>query len=487
MLCLLAACLLHVAGMAQALPFAWRSDPLFARFEQQFIAARGVPVSEVEAQFDQAVGEIAGLMRALNRRDEGGRAGALVRLKELQFQMAFLAASHEVLLMRLQREVVRIRTGVMHAASGWHLDNDQLHDALYQVIYGGRAAVEEAWVQNRQQSLPALLPLMDAASATPSAMVEGVRIHSGDIVLSRAGSPVSALISRGNDYPGNFSHAALVYVDAETHVPTLIEALIEKGVAVTPIDQFFADKKQRMLLLRMRPDHPLLQKDPLLPHMAAAALFARVKAAHIDYDFAMNWHEERRFFCSEVPYYAYLHAGLHLWPFRTTMTLPGLRAWLGGMGVAHFTTLAPSDLEYDPDLIPVVEWRDSAVLMADRLDNVIMDALLTEAEHGLRLGYPFYKLPLAGLVKLVSPIQSLTGMTPTIPKGMSPETALHADTLVHVVYPVLRRALKQRTQSFLTANGYQPPYWRLLDMAEAVVREKKKALSPSLVEQATGR
>lgn len=61
-------------------------------------------------------------------------------------------------------------------------------------------------------------------------------------MLSRGGAPTSALISRGSDYPGNFSHVALVYVDPKTKVASIIEAHIEVGVAIASLEEYMNDK-----------------------------------------------------------------------------------------------------------------------------------------------------------------------------------------------------------------------------------------------------
>jgi len=150
------------------------------------------------------------------------------------------------------------------------------------------------------------------------------------------------------------------------------------------------------------------------------------------------------------------------------------------MGVTHFTTLAPSDLEYDPQLIPVVEWRDRETLKDDRLDNAIMDSLLERADHGLRLRYLAYKLPLAGMVKLLSHVQTIAGLQPTIPNGMAIAAALRISALVDEIYPTLRSGLADRARAFLIANGYEPPYWTLLNMARDTLKNQESSLSEYL-------
>ena len=88
----------------------------------------------------------------------------------------------------------------------------------------------------------------------------GIKVHSGDLLTSRGGAEVSALISR-NDFPGNFSHVALIYVEEETNRAYLIEAHIE-GVAVASAEEYVNGGKQRFMVLRPRANLPELVQDP---------------------------------------------------------------------------------------------------------------------------------------------------------------------------------------------------------------------------------
>jgi hypothetical protein len=355
-----------------------------------------------------------------------------------------------------------------------------VHESIYRVVYGGRTAIEEALVQNLAPTLPAVLSLEDVPSSTPYTVVRGIRVHSGDIVLSRGGAPTSALIARGNDFPGNFSHAALVHVDSETRVPTVIESLIEKGAVLTTLEDYLNYKSHRLLLLRLRSEDPVLKRDPLAPHRAASTMLSRVRQNHIPYDFAMDWEDPTGFFCSEVPYHAYRSAGIELWVYQSRISTPGLVHWLSSMGVRHFTTIVPSDLEYDPRLATVAEWRNIETLRQDRFDDVTLDALIEAAEQGDRLGYAWYKLPVAKLFKTWSMLQMFLGFEPIIPEGMSASTALRVDSLVKKVHPVLRKEIQQAAGRFKESNGHEPPYWTLMDLARKVLSDLRHDLSPAL-------
>src|SRR5207247_2437343 len=177
--------------------------------------------------------------------------------------------------------------------------SDGARAGLYRSLYGFRGAVEEAMLQHPESSLP-LVEGRREPSATPATNVHGVEVHSGDILVSRGGYPTSALIARGNDYPGNFSHVGLVHVDGVSHAASVIEAHIERGVAVSTADEYLRDKKLRIMVLRLRADLAPLIADPLLPHRAASLALERARSGHIRYDFDMDYTDPSPLFCSEV-------------------------------------------------------------------------------------------------------------------------------------------------------------------------------------------
>ena len=362
----------------------------------------------------------------------------------------------------------RIRQGIKQQSQEWDVTASDVRSRLYRSLYGMRAAVEEVMLHH-PQGLPSLLIGRDEPSATPSTMVQGVEVHSGDILISRGGYPTSALIARGNDYPGNFSHIALVHVDSAGRAST-IEAHIERGVAIATAEEYLADKKLRIMVLRLRRDHPALATDSMLPHTAATRAIERARRERIPYDFAMNYRDPAQLFCSEVASAAYNEVNLKLWMGISTISNPGLRRWLASFGVENFETQEPSDLEYDPQMVVVAEWRDPGTLFADHIDNAVIDAMLEGAERGDRLDYPWYQLPLVRLAKGYSLVMGRFGRIGPVPAGMSATAALR-----NKVFSARQRRLagevRVTADSLANAQGYPPPYWRLLDLARARVTE----------------
>jgi len=487
-----------LADAGPSTPFRWDSAELMVALEAGFLGARetslGVARDQADALDRSALLLLAQIASSEGASPEGTPPGdtpfvdtppedapldGLAILAEQQFAYALLGAAHPSLLPRAEAFILRARVTVMRAATEWP-SRRETHDALYRVLFGGRLALEEALVQAGPDALPALVQIEQVSSETPFVEVEGVRVHSGDILLSRGGAPTSALIARGSDFANTFSHAALVHIDPDTGVGTVIESLIETGSVLSTVEEYLESKLHRILVLRARPDHPTLVAAPLLPHRAASLMLERLAEDPVPYDFSMAWADPAAMFCSEVVYHAFAQEGLELWSIRSAMSAPGLVRWLGAMGVREFRTLVPSDLEYDTRLRAVAEWRDVTAIMDYRLDNAITDALLEQADRGMDLGYPWFALPVARLAKGFSVGQALLGRQPVIPTGMSADAALRIAALVTVVSPTLKQALLERDARFLEGNGYHAPYWTLVDFARAAVLELEAELAPAL-------
>ncbi len=467
----------EVTGPAVATPFRWDRDEVFSQLESRFRSDRMLPDEVLAANVAGFVEHGRTLLAAVAASDTLPTA-TLATLERYQFHVAAWGAVRAELLEQAEAFITETRVTVMRAAARWPADRAS-HEALYRVVFGGRIAMEEALVQTGPV-LPALVEIEAIPSATPSIEVEGVRVHSGDILLSRGGAPTSALIARGSDFANTFSHAALAHVDPETGVGTVVESLIETGTVLTTVEEYLARKSHRILVLRLRPDLPELVADPMLPHRAATAMIERLSADPAPYDFAMAWEDPTRLFCSEVIYHAYAGEGIDLWSHRSAMSAPGLVRWLGAMGVRQFETLVPSDLEYDARLRAVIEWRDLDALTGYRLDNAITDVLLGEADGGAELSYPWYARPPARMLKAVSVVSGGLGASPMVPAGMSPDAALRVRALVSEVNPALRIALTRRAEAFERENGYPPPYWALVDLARAALEELRSELRPAL-------
>jgi hypothetical protein len=187
---------------------------------------------------------------------------------------------------------------------------------------------------------------------------------------------------------------------------------------------------------------------------------------HIPYDFAMDYANPNEQFCSEVASAAYSPLKVKLWMGLSQLSAPGLTRWLSALGVRHFETQEPADLEYDPQLRVVAEWRDPETLFKDHVDNAVIDVLLEGAERGDRLNYNMWKLPPARLAKGWSWLKNRFGKVGVIPEGMSATTALRVDALTKM-HTAIYSLVIESADKFKKERGYVPPYWELVRMSRA--------------------
>ncbi len=457
-------------GAGQA-PFLWDRDDLWTSLETRFSQARAAGCESLQAEIDAHLDTL--LARIEDLGSPAPSAGD-PRLSELEAQLFDLAPLVGACTERVPDFVAlttRLRAAVKDASRHWDLAQRMSRDRLYRLLYGSRAAVEEVLLQRPLEgSMPTVTLGTDEPSATPSAEHYGVRVHSGDILVSRGGAPTSALIARGNDYPGNFSHIALLHIDETSGEATIVEAHIEVGVVLSSLDDYLGDTKLRVMVLRPRADLPALAADPMLPHRAASTALEEVRKRRIAYDFAMDYKDPEKQFCSEVASSFYGVLGIDLWQGLTSMSSRGVTGWLSALGVRHFETHGPSDLEYDPKLRVVAEWRDPDTLFKDHVDNAVVDVLLEGAEGGEELEYSWSMLPAARLTKAYSVALNLVGRAGPVPQGMSATIALRVRWLGQ-----RHAAVKERTLAlvgdFAAREGYTAPYWELVALARRAKAE----------------
>jgi hypothetical protein len=438
-------------------PFAWANDAMWDALEDRYADASATCPSASEHA--RVLGEVERL--AIDQPGPEDPRWQTAEQGVFTLAVGYARCPDRVEeLVELRR---RLRIAAKDASVRWP-DDVASRRRLYRTLYGPRAAAEEVFLQLPPGSGSSLSLGREVPSQTPSTTVEGVEIHSGDLLLSRGGAPTSAFIARGNDYPGNFSHVALVHVDETSGEASVIESHIERGVVVATPAQYLADKKLRILVLRMRPDHPALVADPMLPHAAASAAKSETLARHIPYDFAMDFADPEKQFCSEVASHAYGEQGVTLWSRLTAFSSPGLARWMAGFGVRKLETHGPSDLEYDPALQVVAEWHDPDILFDDHVDNAVIDALLERADEGLELDHDALLLPLARLAKAYSVIVEAFGGEGPVPEGMSATVALRAQWL-EGTHAAIKAEVLEAAEAFERERGYRPPYWELVRMA----------------------
>ncbi len=448
--------------------FLWNSDSTWQQLEKEFQRASVADTTILDSAFEKMILKSMPLLQQINT---GPIAAADKRWDQLLhhfFKMAPIVAVRQTNINVYTQWYRALRQGVKEQSQSWDLAEESQRNRLYALLYGMRAAYEEVLLQMPSAHFTETQWVSEVPSATPVANILGIPVHSGDLLVSRGGAAVSAFIARGNDHPGNFSHVALLYVlDQKAY---LLEAHIEKGVAVSTVEEYIRDKKLRFMVLRPTADLPEIIKDPLLPHKAAKWMHKTMQQQHIPYDFTMNANDSKAMFCSEVASAAYRNKGISLWSTVSTISSTGVVNWLNDFGVQYFVTQMPADLEYDPQLSVVAEWRDANTLLADHIDNAVMDAWWEKANAGMPIRYNPFMLPVARLIKGWSLLQNLFGKAGKIPEGMSATQALK-NLRFEEMHREVKLKLTEEAQIFKREKGYTLPYWQLFHFAEMAVED----------------
>ncbi len=454
-------------------PFAWNQDEYWKALEDTYRTLKQGGCTSAVPTLATKVESAKKILRRIEEIRHSPDDPIFRKLEGMVFEMGPVVSACNKQVMDYIRLIADMRTVIKKRSEDWDMNSTTARDTLYRLLYGSRAAAEEVILQTPAGTVPKIVPGKDEPSQTPWADIRGARIHSGDILVSRGGAPTSALISRGSDYPGNFSHIAFVFVDPDTRTARIIEAHIERGVVVSTVEQYLEDKKLRVMLLRLRADLPQLMKDPMIPHKAALLAYNNATKKHIPYDFEMNYHEHSKLFCSEVASAAYEPFGIKLWMGISHLSSPGLQKWLSDFGVRYFETQEPSDLEYDPQLTVVGEWRDLETLKKDHYDNAVTEVMLEGAEKGDELAYQWYLLPVVRLAKTYSVVLNLMGKVGPVPEGMSSTAALR-NVWYSKRHDTIAAQLATKAAIFQREKGYEPPYWELVNMARSAKQEVEK-------------
>ena len=182
-------------------------------------------------------------------------------------------------------------------------------------------------------------------------------LKSGDIILSRGNAFTSAAIASLGEFDTQFSHMSIVYRDKNNKLWT-VEAHIEVGSFVRPLEDHIADKNARTMIFRY--------EDEQTAHRAADFIFKKVKKAsdttgNILYDFGFNQEDADQLFCSEVISHAYdvASGGSIQIPLFRSELMNRKPEFVKMLGITASASFVPADIEVDPRFKLLAEWRDS--------------------------------------------------------------------------------------------------------------------------------
>lgn len=200
-------------------------------------------------------------------------------------------------------------------------------------------------------------------------------LRAGDVLVTRGDALSSAGIAHMGRIDSQFSHNAMLHADDEGRLWT-VEAYLERGALVQPLDDFLAHHLGRIVVVRY--------EDPALAAKGASLAYARIASgAPIDYDAKFDGSNADELFCSEVTPWALALAGgpTNVPLFPTVFPHDENPALFAAMGVAVDLIAAPADLLYDGRFDLIGEWRNVARLDALRRQDAVVESLFTWMER----------------------------------------------------------------------------------------------------------
>lgn len=296
--------------------------------------------------------------------------------------------------------------------------------------------------------------------------LNGVTVCQGDVLLSKGGAGSSNFIAKITDYPGNFSHAAIVYVDAATKGVYLPESFIEDGVKLrSPKDEYENSSKAKLFIYRSKSSVTIGQAiqgvdqfvSMMIDRIGSNSYQDLAVKAALPYDFSMNGSDPSALACTEVVLQSYMMGGAtQTNPYPQELWSTANSSGQGSL-VTDFLKIAPqfpapSDLELNPryDLISLSFNLNK--LGIDRQMIAMIDILIEKVEESdakikklseylKDYDRPYSKEELIEkIVRLDRALgsnfaTSINDQIPTIPSGMKLSQVLFFGILDHYLVP----------------------------------------------------
>jgi hypothetical protein len=290
-----------------------------------------------------------------------------------------------------------------------------------------------------------------------------IRFEVGDVVVLRNSKVNSAMIARLGDEEGDYSHLGLVTKDS-TGRKYVVEALVEKGTIITPLDKFLAEKSEgRAMLLRYR-DRALAARAGRAMLWRAALALAR--GAAIPYNYRFDDRVQSQLYCAQVLEYAYdlaSHGRVRPPRYRTSLHRLAGTPFLRQLGVYVPEVISPSDVELDARFDTVAEWSNIATIRGVRMDNVSLTALYNWFAHG----YAFLPNPMTETLAHMGVALIRTGLVSSFTQRHVPEQTLVVLMKTHtVITDYLKQVLTAADRQHRLDYGHSLTFRELLVVLE---------------------
>ena len=289
-----------------------------------------------------------------------------------------------------------------------------------------------------------------------------LQFKSGDILMIRSSSYISAVIARMGDEDGQFSHAAMIYVDREGEV-YVMESLIEEGTVISPFDEWRKKNHHaRAVLFRYHDE----REGRSVAERLHRYIELRLKSGEgIPYDFHMNDKNSSEIYCAELIEFAFRHAQVETIPaFKSSYRKLAGHPFLDELTIHSYEGFAPSDLEVEPHLDLVAEWRNYDETDAARMEDAIQTKVLywmSDMDYRLKRTPESFLLANIGLFAR----KALGIGKDLIPTNM-PEGFFENIIKLYDLNRILERYLSRHNSEYEKKHGYPMDYRTMMSVLE---------------------
>jgi len=181
------------AGSVQKQPFVWNQDFYWEALEAKYRQLQQSGCTDIQHQIGTELIKTAALLLQISQKQLGPDAPEFANLEKRVFEAGPLVSGCNMFIPEYIRFVTDMRAVVKQQSEHWDMNSDASRITLYRLLYGGRTAIEEIMLQTPEDAYPVMIKGTDVPSQTPAADVRNVKIHSGDILVSRGGVVISNL------------------------------------------------------------------------------------------------------------------------------------------------------------------------------------------------------------------------------------------------------------------------------------------------------
>ena len=285
-----------------------------------------------------------------------------------------------------------------------------------------------------------------------------IAFQAGDIILVRGQAHNSAAIARIGDVDSQFSHIGIVHA-AKDGRGFKVEALIEAGSVITPLEKALEHGLGRAIVFRHR-DRALAARAGQMIHDHVRE---RTGRRHIWYDFSMRPEGYRLLYCSKLVRLAYDLASegkLKLPKYMTRLDMKN-RDFLDRVGARTLETFAPGDMELEARFDIVAEWQDYRITSSLRNQDMILTKLFEFMEKD---GYTFKEDWTVRLIALLGRLSAhlsesakdmISEVVPKVPINMKRKTIAVVAMLHQTAQPILAK-LNELEHAEIARTGHPP-------------------------------